>query len=124
MVFSWQAQRENPGEPSLYAINTVQVNGQEKYLIVSWGEEGRAAGAVPGAGVGSGPYWSHGAVPHGLSLHLQLYEVGTDTTFLKPSDTACDVACFIYDLSEPRSFSYCASIYKVGAGALGLSASV
>lgn len=33
----WQAQRETPGEPSLYAINTVQVNGQEKYLIVSQG---------------------------------------------------------------------------------------
>ncbi|XP_050762034.1 mitochondrial Rho GTPase 2 isoform X5 [Gymnogyps californianus] len=68
------AQRENPGEPSLYAINTVQVNGQEKYLI--------------------------------------LYEVSADTKFVKPSDAACDVACFIYDLSDPRSFSYCASIYK------------
>ncbi|XP_074014466.1 mitochondrial Rho GTPase 2 isoform X7 [Numenius arquata] len=68
------AQRENPGEPSLYVINTVQVNGQEKYLI--------------------------------------LYEVSADTTFTKPSDAACDVACFIYDLSDPRSFSYCASIYK------------
>ncbi|XP_075574222.1 mitochondrial Rho GTPase 2 isoform X6 [Pelecanus crispus] len=68
------AQRENPGEPSLYAINTVQVNGQEKYLI--------------------------------------LYEVSADTKFVKPSDAACDVACFIYDLSDPRSFSYCATIYK------------
>lgn len=71
---SLAAQRESPGEPSLYAINTVQVNGQEKYLI--------------------------------------LYEVSTDTKFVKPSDAACDVACFIYDLSDPRSFSYCASIYK------------
>ncbi|NWH17990.1 MIRO2 GTPase, partial [Grus americana] len=71
---SLAAQRENPGEPSVYAINTVQVNGQEKYLI--------------------------------------LYEVSTDTKFVKPSDAACDVACFIYDLSDPRSFSYCASIYK------------
>ncbi|XP_074742639.1 WD repeat-containing protein 90 isoform X2 [Strix uralensis] len=71
---SLAAQRENPGEPSLYTINTVQVNGQEKYLI--------------------------------------LYEVSTDTKFVKPSDAACDVACFIYDLSDPKSFSYCASIYK------------
>ncbi|XP_072733967.1 mitochondrial Rho GTPase 2 isoform X1 [Ciconia boyciana] len=71
---SLAAQRENPGEPSLYAINTVQVNGQEKYLI--------------------------------------LYEVSADTKFVKLSDAACDVACFIYDLSDPRSFSYCASIYK------------
>lgn len=39
----WQVQREDPGEPSLYTINTVQVNGQEKYLIVSVGEGGIAA---------------------------------------------------------------------------------
>lgn len=44
---------------------------------------------------------------------LQLYEVSADTTFSKPSDAACDVACFIYSLSDPKSFSYCASIYKV-----------
>ncbi|PKU31564.1 hypothetical protein llap_18132 [Limosa lapponica baueri] len=31
---SLAVQRENPGEPSLYVINTVQVNGQEKYLIL------------------------------------------------------------------------------------------
>ncbi|XP_076207547.1 WD repeat-containing protein 90 isoform X3 [Aptenodytes patagonicus] len=71
---SLAAQRENSGDPSLYTINTVQVNGQEKYLI--------------------------------------LYEVSADMKFMKPSDAACDVACFIYDLSDPRSFSYCASIYK------------
>ncbi|XP_053813526.1 WD repeat-containing protein 90 isoform X4 [Vidua chalybeata] len=71
---SLAAQRESPGQPSLYAINTVQVNGQEKYLI--------------------------------------LYEVSADATFSKPSDAACDVACFIYSLSDPKSFSYCASIYK------------
>eukprot|EP00076_Gallus_gallus_P045353 XP_025010891.1 mitochondrial Rho GTPase 2 isoform X3 [Gallus gallus] len=70
----WQAQRENPGEPSPYTINTVQVNGQEKYLI--------------------------------------LHEVSAETQFTKPSDAACDVACLIYDLSDPKSFSYCASIYK------------
>ncbi|XP_039934861.1 WD repeat-containing protein 90 isoform X5 [Hirundo rustica] len=71
---SLAAQRESPGQPSLYTINTVQVNGQEKYLI--------------------------------------LYEVSADATFTKPSDAACDVACFIYNLSDPKSFSYCASIYK------------
>uniref|UniRef100_A0A8B9SAK8 Mitochondrial Rho GTPase 2 n=1 Tax=Apteryx owenii TaxID=8824 RepID=A0A8B9SAK8_APTOW len=71
---SLAAQSENRGEPSLYAINTVQVNGQEKYLI--------------------------------------LYEVSADTKLTKPSDTACDVACLIYDPSDPKSFNYCASIYK------------
>ncbi|XP_032929856.1 mitochondrial Rho GTPase 2 isoform X2 [Catharus ustulatus] len=71
---SLAAQRENPGQPSLHTINTVQVNGQEKYLI--------------------------------------LCEVSADATFTKLSDTACDVACFIYSLSDPKSFSYCASVYK------------
>ncbi|XP_017664162.1 PREDICTED: WD repeat-containing protein 90 [Lepidothrix coronata] len=71
---SLAAQKENPGQPSPYSINTVQVNGQEKYLI--------------------------------------LYEVSADSTFTKPSDTACDVACFVYDLSDPKSFSYCATVYK------------
>ncbi|XP_032303605.1 mitochondrial Rho GTPase 2 isoform X5 [Coturnix japonica] len=71
---SLAAQRESPGEPSLYAINTVQVNGQEKYLI--------------------------------------LHEVSAETQFTKPSDAACDVACLMYDLSDPKSFNYCASIYK------------
>ncbi|XP_051635803.1 WD repeat-containing protein 90 isoform X7 [Manacus candei] len=71
---SLAAQKENPGQPSPYTINTVQVNGQEKYLI--------------------------------------LYEVSADSTFTKPSDTACDVACFIYDLRDPKSFSYCATVYK------------
>lgn len=56
--------------------------------------------------------------PGSLQCHppvpsLQLYEVSADTTFTKPSDAACDVACFLYSLSDPKSFSYCASIYKV-----------
>uniref|UniRef100_A0A8U7MMH2 Mitochondrial Rho GTPase n=1 Tax=Corvus moneduloides TaxID=1196302 RepID=A0A8U7MMH2_CORMO len=52
------------------------------------------------------------AVAHTVSPLLQLHEVSADTTFTKPSDAACDVACFIYSLSDPKSFSYCASIYK------------
>ncbi|XP_054067048.1 mitochondrial Rho GTPase 2 isoform X4 [Rissa tridactyla] len=47
-----------------------------------------------------------------LGRSLALYEVSADLKFMKPSDAACDVACFIYDLSDPKSFSYCASIYK------------
>uniref|UniRef100_A0A673BZT3 Mitochondrial Rho GTPase n=1 Tax=Sphaeramia orbicularis TaxID=375764 RepID=A0A673BZT3_9TELE len=53
---------------SPYAINTVHVSNQEKYLIVS--------------------------------------------KFLKASDASCDVACLMYDTSDPHSFNYCASIYK------------
>ncbi|XP_061086693.1 mitochondrial Rho GTPase 2 isoform X1 [Conger conger] len=66
--------RSHSGALSYYAINTVQVNNQEKFLI--------------------------------------LYEVDVDTEFLKVSGTACDVACLMYDVSDPTSFSYCASAYK------------
>uniref|UniRef100_A0A4W5K0Z2 Mitochondrial Rho GTPase n=1 Tax=Hucho hucho TaxID=62062 RepID=A0A4W5K0Z2_9TELE len=43
---------------------------------------------------------------------LILYEVDVETEFLKASDTACDVACLMYDTNDPHSFDYCASIYK------------
>ncbi|KAJ8344717.1 hypothetical protein SKAU_G00289100 [Synaphobranchus kaupii] len=56
-----------------YTVNTIQVNNQEKCLI--------------------------------------LYEVDVDTEF-KASKASCDVACLMYDVSNPRSFGYCASIYK------------
>uniref|UniRef100_A0A8C8S1V1 Mitochondrial Rho GTPase n=1 Tax=Pelusios castaneus TaxID=367368 RepID=A0A8C8S1V1_9SAUR len=68
------AHRESPGELSFYAINTVQVSGQEKYLI--------------------------------------LYEIDVDTEFMKASDAACDVACLMYNVNDPKSFNYCACIYK------------
>ncbi|XP_036382719.1 mitochondrial Rho GTPase 2 isoform X1 [Megalops cyprinoides] len=44
--------------------------------------------------------------------YLILYEVDVDTEFIKASDAACDVACLMYDVSDPKSFNYCASIYK------------
>lgn len=47
-------QHQDAGEPSVYAIDTVQVNGQEKYLIVS------AGGPQGGPGVctqGHCPAW-------------------------------------------------------------------
>ncbi|XP_048722758.2 mitochondrial Rho GTPase 2 isoform X2 [Caretta caretta] len=68
------AHRESLGELSFYAINTVQVSGQEKYLI--------------------------------------LYEIDVDTEFMKASDAACDVACLMYNVNDPKSFNYCACIYK------------
>uniref|UniRef100_A0A673YTY7 Ras homolog family member T2 n=1 Tax=Salmo trutta TaxID=8032 RepID=A0A673YTY7_SALTR len=43
---------------------------------------------------------------------LILYEVDVETKFLKESDALCDVACLMYDVSDPHSFDYCASIYK------------
>lgn len=44
---------------------------------------------------------------------MQLHEVDVEVEFLKQSDAACDVACLMYDTSDPHSFDYCASIYKV-----------
>ncbi|KAJ0060144.1 hypothetical protein NL108_003988 [Boleophthalmus pectinirostris] len=69
------ANKEKPSSAfSPYAINTIQVSNQEKYLI--------------------------------------LHEVDVEVEFLKTSDAACDVACLMYDVSDPHSFDYCASIYK------------
>ncbi|XP_056389173.1 mitochondrial Rho GTPase 2 [Hyla sarda] len=48
----------------------------------------------------------------GQEKYLILFEVDVDTDFLKQSDAACDVACLMYDVSDPKSFNYCASIYK------------
>ncbi|KAM9724966.1 mitochondrial Rho GTPase 2 isoform 2-T2 [Dama dama] len=65
---------EPAGEPSVYAIDTVQVNGQEKYLI--------------------------------------LCEVAADSLLTASADASCDVACLMFDGSDPRSFALCASVYK------------
>ncbi|XP_004604268.1 mitochondrial Rho GTPase 2 isoform X2 [Sorex araneus] len=62
------------GDAAGYAINTVQVNGQEKYLI--------------------------------------LCEVEADSLLVATPDAACDVACLLFDGSDPGSFTPCASIYK------------
>ncbi|XP_059391322.1 mitochondrial Rho GTPase 2 isoform X4 [Carassius carassius] len=71
---STERNEREPGPPSVYAINTVSVANQDKYLI--------------------------------------LEEVDVETEFLKAADAACDVACLMYDVSDPDSFNYCASIYK------------
>ncbi|XP_040295643.1 mitochondrial Rho GTPase 2 isoform X1 [Bufo bufo] len=48
----------------------------------------------------------------GQEKYLILFEVDVYTEFLKQSDAACDVACLMYDVSDPKSFNHCASIYK------------
>ncbi|KGL80700.1 Mitochondrial Rho GTPase 1, partial [Tinamus guttatus] len=58
---------------SYYAINTVYVYGQEKYLLL-----------------------------HDVS----------DSEFLTDAETICDVVCLVYDVSNPKSFEYCARIFK------------
>ncbi|XP_047637035.1 WD repeat-containing protein 90 isoform X8 [Phacochoerus africanus] len=66
--------RGPPEEPSVYAIDTVRVGGQEKYLI--------------------------------------LCEVAADSLLTAEADTSCDVACLMFDGSDPGSFALCASVYK------------
>ncbi|XP_072691179.1 mitochondrial Rho GTPase 2 isoform X1 [Canis lupus baileyi] len=66
--------RELAEERPIYAINTVQVNGQEKYLI--------------------------------------LCEVSADSLLAPAPDAACDVACLMFDSSDPGSFALCTRVYK------------
>ncbi|XP_006873901.1 PREDICTED: mitochondrial Rho GTPase 2 [Chrysochloris asiatica] len=66
--------QESPAEPCEHAINTVHVNGQEKYLI--------------------------------------LREVSADSLLDAPVDTTCDVACLLFNSSDPTSFEFCARVYK------------
>lgn len=44
--------------------------------------------------------------------YLILEDVDVEAEFLKAADAACDVVCLMYDVSDPDSFDYCASIYK------------
>ncbi|KAK2509543.1 LOW QUALITY PROTEIN: hypothetical protein MC885_005633 [Smutsia gigantea] len=66
-----QDSRDPPKEPITHAIDTLQVNGQEKYLI--------------------------------------LCEVRADSLLADAFSAACDVACLMFDHSDPGSFELCAS---------------
>ncbi|WAQ97631.1 MIRO1-like protein [Mya arenaria] len=64
----------NREQLSKFTINTVQVYGQEKYLM--------------------------------------LHEVDVAwSDMLSPTETNCDVACLLYDVTNPRSFEFCARMY-------------
>uniref|UniRef100_A0A8C1RIN5 Mitochondrial Rho GTPase n=1 Tax=Cyprinus carpio TaxID=7962 RepID=A0A8C1RIN5_CYPCA len=49
---------------------------------------------------------------YGQEKYLLLHEVLPDFEFLSEADLACDVVCLVYDISNPRSFEYCAKVYK------------
>uniref|UniRef100_A0A667XTJ8 Mitochondrial Rho GTPase 2 n=1 Tax=Myripristis murdjan TaxID=586833 RepID=A0A667XTJ8_9TELE len=71
--------------------------------------------AVVGKGNSSSafsPYTINTVQVSNQEKYLILYEVDVETEFLKASDASCDVACLMYDSSDPHSFDYCASIYK------------
>ena len=39
---------------------------------------------------------------------------------LSPTETNCDVACLLYDVTNPRSFEFCARMYLVSCFLAGL----
>uniref|UniRef100_A0AAX7U161 Mitochondrial Rho GTPase n=1 Tax=Astatotilapia calliptera TaxID=8154 RepID=A0AAX7U161_ASTCA len=49
---------------------------------------------------------------YGQEKYLLLHEVMPDIDFLTETDLACDVVCLVYDVNNPRSFEYCAKVYK------------
>ncbi|KAK8719240.1 hypothetical protein OTU49_014159, partial [Cherax quadricarinatus] len=64
-----------PDRLSRHTISTLQVYGQEKYLVL-----------------------------HDIDVH-------NITDALMPNEVQCDVACLVYDVSNPKSFEYVARIY-------------
>ncbi|XP_035385929.1 mitochondrial Rho GTPase 1b isoform X2 [Electrophorus electricus] len=49
---------------------------------------------------------------YGQEKYLLLHEIFSDFDLLSESDLSCDVACLIYDVSNPCSFEYCAQVFK------------
>lgn len=47
-------------------------------------------------------------------LLLQLHEVDVAVSdMLNPTEMNCDVACLVYDVTNPRTFEFCARMYLV-----------
>lgn len=91
---------------SSFTINTVQVYGQEKYLLVSalnWENQ----------------FWKFDFLNESHHLFtfvllLQLHEVDVAVSdMLNPTEMNCDVACLVYDVTNPRTFEFCARMYLV-----------
>ena len=77
-ILNFQEAQEIPNDKlSRHTISTLQVYGQEKYLVL-----------------------------HDIDVH-------NITDALMPSEVQCDVACLVYDVSNPKSFEYVARIYLV-----------
>ncbi|XP_050393098.2 mitochondrial Rho GTPase 1 isoform X1 [Patella vulgata] len=49
---------------------------------------------------------------YGQEKHLMLHEVDVGMSdMLTPTELDCDVACLLYDVTNPRSFEFCAKMY-------------
>lgn len=107
LFFAVSQSKGNPSSAfSPYVINRVQISNHEKFLIVSIKHADLDTGSWPLTPTDT---WSDLT----SACSVQLNEVDVETEFLKASDASCDVACLMYDTSDPHSFDYCASIYKV-----------
>ncbi|XP_043923985.1 mitochondrial Rho GTPase 1 isoform X2 [Protopterus annectens] len=49
---------------------------------------------------------------YGQEKYLLMQEVVTEPEYLNAADIACDVVCLVYDVSNSKSFEYCAKIFK------------
>ncbi|XP_077407421.1 mitochondrial Rho GTPase 2 [Vanacampus margaritifer] len=73
---------------------------------------GRRAVNHPSSGDAFSPFAINTVQIGNQEKSLILNEVDVEADFLMASDSHCDVACLMYDASDPHSFDYCASIYK------------
>nr|XP_033817120.1 mitochondrial Rho GTPase 1 isoform X2 [Geotrypetes seraphini] len=48
---------------------------------------------------------------YGQEKYLLLHQV-TESECVSPANTMCDVVCLVYDIGNPKSFEYCARIFK------------
>uniref|UniRef100_A0A8C6GMX5 Mitochondrial Rho GTPase n=1 Tax=Mus spicilegus TaxID=10103 RepID=A0A8C6GMX5_MUSSI len=46
-----------------------------------------------------------------LGRNLMLHDI-SESEFLTEAETICDVVCLVYDVTNPKSFEYCARIFK------------
>ena len=52
---------------------------------------------------------------------VQLHEVEVSMSeVLTPTELDCDVACLLYDVTNPRTFEFCARLYLVSSVLQGL----
>lgn len=51
------------------------------------------------------------------ALSSQLHNV-CESDFLCDAEIMCDAVCLVYDVSNPKSFEYCARIFKVGTSSM------
>ena len=50
---------------------------------------------------------------------FQLHEIDVNlSNTVGAPELHCDVACLLYDVTNPRSFEYCARLYKVRQGSM------